>query len=80
MCDHFCVIGGPIGSFVGGFMFKNIGSIASFKILSFIALVMFITQISINYLIDNLTKNKDNKDIYSKVDTKDNNIEENTEL
>lgn len=56
-------------------MFKNIGSIASFKILSVVTLVACITQIAVNYLINRLSKNEDHKDIYVKVDTKDNNVE-----
>jgi len=70
------VLGAPIGSFVGGYMFKHIGSIASFKLLSVVAFFTCATQIIVNYLINRLSKNEDAKDIYSKVETKDDNLEE----
>ncbi|KAL4085458.1 hypothetical protein QTP88_027316 [Uroleucon formosanum] len=73
-------IGAPIGSIVGGYMFKRIGSIASFKLLSIIAFFTCAIQIIVNYMLRRLSKNSDVKDIYSKVQTKDDNIEEDIQL
>ncbi|XP_015372474.1 PREDICTED: uncharacterized protein LOC107167801 [Diuraphis noxia] len=73
-------IGAPIGSFVGGYMFKHIGSIASFKLLSVVAFFTCVIQIIVNYILKRLSKNEDVKDIYSKVKTKDDNIEEDITL
>ncbi|XP_026806833.1 major facilitator superfamily domain-containing protein 6-B-like isoform X1 [Rhopalosiphum maidis] len=73
-------IGAPIGSFVGGYMFKHIGSIDSFRLLSVVAFFTCIIQITVNYLINRLTINEDPKDIYSKVETKDDNLEEDLTL
>lgn len=54
-------------------MFKNIGSINSFKILSVIALITCITQICVNRLINRFNKNEAAKDtVYSIVMTTDN--------
>lgn len=75
-----CVSGAPIGSIVGGYMFKRIGSIASFKLLSIIAFFTCAIQIIVNYMLRRLSKNSDVKDIYSKVQTKDDNIEEDIQL
>ncbi|XP_022177886.1 major facilitator superfamily domain-containing protein 6-A-like [Myzus persicae] len=69
-------IGAPIGSFVGGYMFKHIGSIDSFKLLSVVAFFTCVIQITVNYLLKRFSKNEEVKDIYSKVETKDDNIEE----
>jgi len=74
------VLGAPIGSFVGGYMFKHIGSIASFKILSVAAFFTCVIQIIVNYILKRLSKNEDVKDIYNKVETKDDNIEEDITL
>lgn len=52
-------------------MFKNIGSIASFKVFGVIASVTCVTQFVFNYLMNRLSKNEDAKEIYDKVDTKD---------
>lgn len=70
------VLGAPIGSFVGGYMFKHIGSIDSFKLLSVVAFFTCVIQITVNYLLKRFSKNEEVKDIYSKVETKDDNIEE----
>ena len=76
-----CVLGAPIGSIVGsGYMFKHIGSIASFKVLSVVAFFTCAVQIIVNYILKRLSKNEDAKDIYSKVQTKDDNIEEEVNL
>uniref|UniRef100_A0A2S2RAT1 Major facilitator superfamily domain-containing protein 6 n=1 Tax=Sipha flava TaxID=143950 RepID=A0A2S2RAT1_9HEMI len=65
-------IGSPLGSLIGGYMFKTIGSIASFKILSVVAFTTCITQIIVNQLIVRWSKNGHIKDKeYSKVETKD---------
>ncbi|VVC46193.1 Major facilitator superfamily domain,Major facilitator superfamily associated domain [Cinara cedri] len=45
-----CGIGTPIGSIVGGYMFKHLGSLATFKILPIIALILCIAQMTINQL------------------------------
>jgi len=74
------VLGAPIGSFVGGYMFKHIGSIDSFRLLGVVAFFTCIIQITVNYLINRLTINEDPKDIYSKVETKDDNLEEDLTL
>jgi len=74
------VLGAPIGSFVGGYMFKHIGSIDSFKLLSVVAFFTCVTQITVNYLINRLTINEDVKDRYSKVETKDDNLGEDLTL
>jgi len=79
LIDNY-VLGAPIGSFVGGYMFKHIGSIASFKLLSVVAFFTCVIQIIVNYLLKRLSKNEEVKDIYSKVETKDDNIEENIVL
>ncbi|XP_025199984.1 major facilitator superfamily domain-containing protein 6-like [Melanaphis sacchari] len=73
-------IGAPIGSFVGGYMFKHSGSIDSFKLLSVIVFFTCVIQIIVNYLINRLTINEDAKDIYSKVETKDDNLGEDITL
>lgn len=64
--------GSPLGSLIGGYMFKSIGSINTFKILSFVALTTCLTQIVVNQSIVRWSKNKDIKDtLYCKVETKD---------
>lgn len=75
-----CVLGAPIGSFVGGYMFKHFGSIASFKVLSVVAFFTCVIQIIVNYILRRFSKNEDVKDIYTKVQTKDVNIEEDVTL
>jgi MFS family permease len=50
-------IGNSVGSFVGGYMFKIIGSISSFKILSVFVLITCIVQIIVNQMIDRFSKN-----------------------
>lgn len=55
-------------------MFKNIGSIASFKLLTVIAIITCISQIIINYLINYFAENKDVNDIYGKVETEDSQV------
>ncbi|CAI6361482.1 unnamed protein product [Macrosiphum euphorbiae] len=67
-------IGGPIGSIVGGYMFKHIGSIATFKLLSVVAFSTCAVQIIVNYMIRRLSKNDDVMDINSNVQTKDDHI------
>lgn len=67
----FLVLGAPIGSFIGGYMFKSIGSIASFKIFGVIAFITCIIQFVFNYLMNRLSKNEDIKETYDKVETKD---------
>jgi len=69
-----CVLGGPIGSIVGGYMFKHIGSIATFKLLSVVAFSTCAVQIIVNYILRRLSKNDDVKDINSNVQTKDDHI------
>lgn len=55
----FCVSGVPIGSLVGGYMFKRIGSIDSFKILSLIAFITCVVQVVVNnYCINRYSKNR----------------------
>lgn len=68
-----------MGSFAGGYMFKIIGSIASFKILSAMALVTCVTQIIVNHMVNHFCKNEDVKDKYDIVETKEpDTIEKNT--
>ncbi|CAH1726834.1 unnamed protein product [Aphis gossypii] len=50
-------LGTPIGSLIGGYMFKIIGSIASFKILSALAIVTCIIQIIVTRMINRFSKN-----------------------
>ncbi|XP_022179023.1 major facilitator superfamily domain-containing protein 6-like isoform X2 [Myzus persicae] len=59
-------IGTPIGSFVGGYMFKMIGSIASFKILSVLVLITCIVQIIVNQMINRFSNNSNIKTTSSK--------------
>ncbi|XP_060874136.1 major facilitator superfamily domain-containing protein 6-A-like [Metopolophium dirhodum] len=61
-------IGSPIGSIIGGYMFKHIGSIATFKMLSVVAFFICAIQIIVNYILRRLSKNDD---INSNVQTKD---------
>jgi len=75
-----CVLGAPIGSFVGGYMFKNIGSIASFRLLSMAAFFICVIQVISNYILKRMSKNEDVKDMYNKVKTKDDNIDEDITL
>ncbi|XP_016658375.1 major facilitator superfamily domain-containing protein 6-A isoform X2 [Acyrthosiphon pisum] len=70
-------IGAPIGSIVGGYMFKHIGSIATFKLLSVVAFFTCAVQIIVNYILRRLSKNDD---INSNVQTKDDNIKEDIHL
>jgi len=71
------ILGAPFGSIVGGYLFKTIGSIATFKILSVAAGITCVTQFVVNGLINRLAKNEDVKDVYSKVETKDDVVDEN---
>ncbi|VVC36470.1 Major facilitator superfamily domain,Major facilitator superfamily associated domain [Cinara cedri] len=70
-------IGAPIGSFTGGNMFKNLGSIQSFRLLTGLALVVCISQVSVNFLLNCRHRPSDNgattnKDCaYNLVETKD---------
>lgn len=73
----FFILGAPFGSVVGGYLFKTIGSIATFKLLSVAAGVTCVTQIVVNGLINRLAKNEDVKDVYSKVETKGDVVDEN---
>jgi len=77
-----CVLGAPIGSIVGGYMFKHIGSIATFKLLSMVAFITCAIQIIVNFLLRRLSKNDDVKDMNSNdnVQTKDDNIKEDINL
>lgn len=73
--------GAPAGGFVGGYMFKNIGSIASFKILSLMAFITCVIQITVNFTINRFSKNKDGRsnEVYDKVKTKESdNVDDNT--
>lgn len=72
------VLGAPVGSFIGGYMFKNVGSIGSFKLLTVIAFITCATQIVVNYYIDRRSKNGQLKNVvYSEVQTRDDkNIEQ----
>jgi len=70
------VLGVPFGSIVGGYSFKTIGSITTFKVLSVVAGITCVTQFVVNSWINRLAKNEDVKDVYNKVDTKDDAIEE----
>jgi len=72
-----CVLGAPIGSIVGGYMFKHIGSIASFKLLSVVSFFTCVIQIIVNYILRRLSKNDD---IKSNFQTKDDNIKEDINL
>lgn len=75
---YWLVSGSPIGSLLGGFMFKNIGSINYFKLLSIMSIITCITQVFVNHLISRFSRNKDVKDnVYSIVETTDN-IEDTT--
>lgn len=65
-----------MGSFVGGNMFKNIGSIESFKILTVVAFVVCVVQIIVNRLIQRFSKNDKVKDQYRKVVTNPENIKD----
>ncbi|CAI6362092.1 unnamed protein product [Macrosiphum euphorbiae] len=67
-------IGAPIGSIVGGYMFKHIGSIATFKWLSVVAFLTCAVQIIVNYILRRLSKNDDVKDINRNVQTKNDHI------
>ncbi|VVC36471.1 Major facilitator superfamily domain,Major facilitator superfamily associated domain [Cinara cedri] len=67
-------VGAPVGSLTGGFMFKNLGSINSFRLLGLIAFVMFVSQTTVNYILNRLNGNEDTKDTYTVVA-----IEENAE-
>jgi len=51
------VLGTPIGSLVGGYMFQIIGSISSFKLLSVLLLITCIVQIIVNQVINRFSKN-----------------------
>ncbi|XP_060874149.1 major facilitator superfamily domain-containing protein 6-like [Metopolophium dirhodum] len=73
-------IGAPIGSIVGGYMFKHIGSIATFKLLSMVAFVTCAIQIIVNFILRRLSKNDDVKDMNTNVQTKDDNIKEDINL
>ncbi|KAL5236076.1 hypothetical protein ACI65C_003486 [Semiaphis heraclei] len=64
----FVEIGAPFGSFVGGYMFDRLGSIASFKYLAGIALVVCFTQTFVNWLINRYSKDKDLKENTSSTD------------
>jgi len=57
------VLGSPVGSFIGGYMFKIIGSISSFKILSVLVLITCIVQIIVNQMIDRFSKKRNIKTI-----------------
>lgn len=57
------VLGSPVGSIIGGYMFKIIGSISSFKILSVLVLLTCIVQIIVNQMIDRFSKNRNIKTI-----------------
>lgn len=65
-----------MGSFVGGNMFKSIGSIESFKILTVVAFVVCVVQIIVNQLIQRFSKNDKVKDQYRKVVTNPENIKD----
>jgi len=55
------VLGTPVGSLVGGYMFQIIGSISSFKLLSVLVLITCIVQIIVNQMINRFSKNKNIK-------------------
>lgn len=76
--NTFIVLGLPIGSSIGGYLFNHFGSITTFKMLSGAALVTCVIQIIVNLLINRWAKIGETKDRkYSKVEVKDN-IEEDT--
>ncbi|CAI6363529.1 unnamed protein product [Macrosiphum euphorbiae] len=50
-------IGVPIGSFIGGYLFKRFGSISSFSIFSYIAFAVCVIQTIANQLITRFSKN-----------------------
>jgi len=54
--NHF-VLGTPIGSLVGGYMFQIIGSISAFKLLSVLVLITCVVQIIVNQMINRFSKN-----------------------
>lgn len=66
------VLGAPVGSFIGGNMFKNMGSIESFKILTVVALITCVVQIIVSQLMELFSKANDKNDSYKKVATNDN--------
>jgi len=51
------VLGTPIGSSVGGYLFNHFGSIISYKLLSGFALAVCISQIMVEKLINRFSKN-----------------------
>jgi len=55
------ILGTPIGSLVGGYMFQTIGSISSFKLLSVLVLITGIVQIVVNHMINRFSKNRNIK-------------------
>lgn len=61
---RFFILGAPIGSSVGGYLFSRFGSSTSFKYLSCFALAVCITQSIVNQLINHFSKNeKDEEEV-----------------
>jgi len=65
---YILFLGAPFGSFVGGYMFDRLGSIASFKYLTGIALAICVTQTFANWLINRYSKDKSLKENTSSTD------------
>ena len=51
------ILGVPIGSFIGGYLFNHFGSITSYKCISGFALAVCIYQMTIQKLINRFSKN-----------------------
>lgn len=76
--NNFVVSGSPIGCFIGGYLFKQFGSITTYRILSFCAFFTCIIHIMINYLIQRCFTKENIKQIKScKTQHTDVNVNEN---
>lgn len=76
----FIVLGLPIGCSVGGYLFDRFGSITTFKLISGIALLTCMIQVTANLLVNRWAKNDELKDRYSKVEIKDDAGEDTTAI
>lgn len=73
----FYVLGASIGYFARDYMFKHMGSISSFKLLSVAAFFICAIQIIVNYFIQRVPEDEETKSITSQVGTiDDSSIEE----
>lgn len=59
------------GSFMAGYTFEKVGSSASFRLLSYVAVFAFVVQTSVNKLIEMKKSQKDNADKPSEIATQD---------